>query len=430
VTTAHRRPPGRLRTVLHGSGFLAVCIVVMNVATYGFQIVAARLLGPEQYGGVASMMALLLVVGVLQLGLQAAAARQVSAEPERSRAIERLMLTVTYRSSAAVGVLMLLLSPVVWRLLRLDSLIPALLVAVCAVPLTIVGGQAGILQGERRWLELAVVYLALGLPRVAVGTLCMVLRPTEAAAMAGVAAAQFAPALVGWWVLRRRRTARQPVTGLRAAVTETLHSSFALLGFFVLSNVDIVIARNVLSDRASGLYAGGLILTKAVLFLPQFVVVVAFPSLSTAGERRRSLLLSLAAVGGCGLVSMLGAWLLSPVAMIFIGGSDYTAVQHRLWLFAVLGTVLAVLQLLVYSVLARQHRSSAYLIWGAVALLIGLGVTMRSLDALLVTVAAVDAALMLALLGLSLWHLREDAVGPSDRPEQAVGAPAPVESRH
>ena len=35
-------------------------------------------------------------------------------------------------------------------------------------------------------------------------------------------------------------------------------------------------------DQPAGLYAGGLILTKALLFLPQFVVVVAFPSMSTA----------------------------------------------------------------------------------------------------------------------------------------------------
>ncbi|MEX0427536.1 lipopolysaccharide biosynthesis protein [Nocardioides sp. DS6] len=415
TTTLQRPPRGRLRTLLQGSGFLAVCIVVMNVATYGFQIMAARLLGPDQYGGVASMMALLLVVGVFQLGLQATAARRVSAEPHRGREIERLMLAVTYRASAVVGGVMLVASPLVWHLLKLDSIIPALLVAACAVPLTVMGGQAGILQGERRWLELAAVYLALGLPRVAVGTACIVLRPTEAAAMAGVAAAQVAPAVVGWWVLRRRTSAVCVATRgpLRPAVTETLHSSFALLGFFVLSNVDIVLARNVLTDRQSGLYAGGLILTKAVLFLPQFVVVVAFPSLSTAGERRRSLLVSLAAVGGCGAVSVLGAWLLSPVAMIFIGGSDYTAVQHRLWLFAVLGTVLAVLQLLVYSVLARQHRASAYLIWGAVVLLVAIGVATGSLNALLVTVSAVDAALTVSLLGLSLWHLRDDLPEPA-----------------
>ncbi len=61
--------------------------------------------------------------------------------------------------------------------------------------------------------------------------------------------------------------------------SETFHNSNALLAFFALSNVDILVARNVLGEHQAGLYAGGLILVKAVLFLPQFVVVLAFPSM-------------------------------------------------------------------------------------------------------------------------------------------------------
>ena len=61
-------------------------------------------------------------------------------------------------------------------------------------------------------------------------------------------------------------------------------------------NCDVIVARNILDGHDAGLYAGGLILTKAMLFLPQFVVVVAFPSMSTAHERRSALLRGLALV--------------------------------------------------------------------------------------------------------------------------------------
>lgn len=407
TTTAQMEQGSRAKTLLQSSSFLAVCTVVMNVATYGFQMVGARILGPEQYGGVASMMNLLLVVGVFQLGLQATAARRVAAAPGEIRGIEQVIKAVTYRTAMAVSLGMLVLSPVVWQLLRLDSIVPALLVAVCAAPLTVMGGQAGILQGERRWLDLSLLYLALGLPRVAVGTAAIVIRPTEGAAMAGVAAAQFVPMLVGWWLLRHRRERTSP-TALRATVTEMLHGSFALLGFFMLSNVDILIARNILNHREAGLYASGLILTKAVLFLPQFVVVVAFPAMSTAGARLRTLVSSLGAVVALGVVSTVCASLLSGVALIFVGGSKYADIQGRLWVFAILGTLLSLLQLLVYSVLARQHRSSAYVIWIAVAALFGFGSQAGSLNALVRTVTIIDAVLMVVLLGLSVWHLREE----------------------
>jgi O-antigen/teichoic acid export membrane protein len=402
--SARRR---RLSALIRSSGFLAVCIMVTNIATYGFQIIAARILGPGQYGGVASMMSLLLVVGVVQLGMQATASRRVTGTPGQERAIERTVLRATYRAAIVVGVVMLVASPLVWRVLRLDSIYPALLVAVCAVPLTIMGGQAGVLQGERRWLDLAMVYLALGIPRVIVTTAAMWIRPTEGAAMAGVALAQFAPAIVGWWVLRRRGDTDAKPGPVKPVVVEMLHGSFALLGFFALSNVDILIARNVLSDHVSGLYAGGLILTKAVLFLPQFVVIIAFPSMSAEASRRSALVKSLALVGGLGACAIAGSWLLSWLAMIFIGGPDYAEIEGLLWVFAILGMVLSVLQLLVYSVLARRSRLSAYLLWIAVAAALALGAMQTTVEGLVWAVLSVDAALAAVLLATTFWRLNQ-----------------------
>ncbi len=425
-----RRARGdRARDLLGGSGVIAVSIVFMNVATYGFQMIAARILGPEQYGGVSALMALFLVAAVVQLGLQATAARRIAASPGNVAQIEGVILGVTWRAAWLTGGLLLVLSPVVWQVLRLDSILPALLLAVGAVPLTVMGGQAGILQGERRWRALSLVYLALGVPRLAVGTAAILIRPTEGAAMAGVAVAMFAPVVVGWWVLRRPRDVgtsdaeneRRPVS------REAVASSVALLAFFVLSNVDIVIARFVLPRQDAGLYAGGLILTKAVLFLPQFVVVVAFPSMSTVAQRRRALLRSLGAGAALGAASVLGALLLPGLAMFFIGGSQYDDVRSRLWVFAVLGTVLALLQLLVYSVLARRGTGSVWITWSGVLVLAGLALTQDSVGGLLLVVTAVDAVLLLVLLALSLWTMKNDSgaaaldaaepVGASSRPE-------------
>lgn len=407
--SARRR---RLSALIRSSGFLAVCIMVTNVATYGFQIIAARILGPGQYGGVASMMSLLLVVGVVQLGMQATASRRVTETPGQERVIEQTVLRATYRAAIVVGIVMLAASPVVWRVLRLDSIYPAMLVAVCAVPLTIMGGQAGVLQGERRWLALAMVYLALGIPRVIVTTAAMWIRPTEGAAMAGVALAQFAPAIVGWWVLRRRADTDARPGPVKPVVVEMLHGSFALLGFFALSNVDILIARNVLTDHVSGLYAGGLILTKAVLFLPQFVVIIAFPSMSAEASRRSALIKSLALVGGLGACAIAGSWLLSWLAMIFIGGPDYAEIEGLLWVFAILGMVLSVLQLLVYSVLARRSRLSAYLLWMAVAAALALGAMQTTVEGLVWAVLSVDAVLAAVLLATTFWRLSQTPQRP------------------
>ena len=419
-------PRQRLRVPawLVGSGLIAVAMAVMNVATYGFTILAARLLGPAEYGALAALMGLLLVVNVVSLGLQATAARRVSAAPEQSATIEPDILVASYKSAAALGLLCLVASPVTAAVLRLDSWVPAALIAVTAVPLTVMGGQAGLLQGERRWLPLAGIYVAVGVGRVAFGLLFLVIFDSATGAMAGVALGAFAPVVVGAVALRHpaRRALADAVGGARSGssrrvLRELFHNSLALLAFFALSNADVVMARVTLDEHSAGLYAGGLILAKAVLFLPQFVVVVAFPSMSSEESSRRMTVKALALVLGIGFVATAGAWLLNDVAVQFIGGKAYDELTADLWAFAAVGTIWAMTQLLVYSVVARQNRWMVAVIWVGFVVLVSMTTVVGSLHELLVTVIAVEGGLLLVLLAVALRH-----GAPAERPKAATRA--------
>ena len=279
----------------------------MNVTTYAFTILAARLLGPREYGALAAVMGVLLVVNVLSLGLQATGARRVSADPENRPQIEREVLATSYASALALGAVMLLAAPADQR----DAQ-PGLLGTRGAdrrdrraalgdgragghpAGRASVGSPGGGLPRRRRRA-----------PRVRRGS-AGASRPDTLGAMLGVTAGALVPVVIGTLALRRPSRYRAPGAGPVAAVhrggrkggvlRESAHNSHALLAFFALSNADVIIARITLDEHQAGLYAGGLILTKAVLFLPQFVVVIAFPSMARTSTGRRMHLLSLAAV--------------------------------------------------------------------------------------------------------------------------------------
>jgi O-antigen/teichoic acid export membrane protein len=416
-----------VREFLHSGTSMALSISIANVATYSFTVLAARLLGPHEYGAVAALLAAILVVGVLQLGLQATAARRVSAEPEHRAEIEHEVIRVGWRAGLALGLVLLALSPLVERLLRLDNLVTAIWLALAAAPLTLMGAQAGILQGERRWGPLSLVYLAVGIPRLALGGAFIAWRPDQTAAIAGIALGAVCPALVGWWVLRsgeryapdgaaypgERRHPTRDILG------EVAHSSQSLLAFFALSNADIIVARHALDPHRAGLYAAGLILTKAMLFLPQFVIVVAFPSMSTGSGRGAALRRSLLLVGLMGVVGVTVAYAFSRLTLVFVGGSAYSEVSDRLWLFALLGTILSMLQLLVYAVLARSGRRPVLLVWGAFVVVLVVGLTTSSVTSLLTLVLACDTVL---LVGLLLTDARRLPIAEPD--ERAPVAPA------
>jgi O-antigen/teichoic acid export membrane protein len=124
--------------------------------------------------------------------------------------------------------------------------------------------------------------------------------------------------------------------------------------------------------------------------------------MSSSGERRRALTRGLGLVAGLGTAAVLGAWLLPGLALVFVGGEDYAEIESLLWLFAVLGTTLAMLQLLVYSVVARQGRRSVYLVWLALVVLASLGSTVTSLEGLVAVALGVDAALLAVLFAVNI----------------------------
>ena len=403
---------GGVTRLLGGSGQIAVAMMTMNVATYAFTMTTARLIGPVAYGAFFALMNLVLILSVVMLGLQATAARRISADPSRVRQIESEILRVSLRASLLVGGLLVLGSPLVDHLLDLDSLPTAVLVGFAAAAMTMTGAQAGILQGERRWRELAILYVLSGVPRLVIGLALILWHPTELMAFLGVTIGFYAPVLYGLAVLHHGRVpyAAGVPNGLLPVIKESVVNSQALFAYFALTNIDMLVGRSVLDAHASGLYAAGLIVTRAVMFLPQFVVVIAFPSMSASPHHARALVRSMALVGGLGAACVLGTALLPDVALVFAGGQDYAEVRGQLWLFALLGTCMSVLQLLVYSVLAHRGALSMALVWVAFVAVAGIASTaVSTVSGLLGVVLGVELVLLAALLVISFVKLREPA---------------------
>jgi O-antigen/teichoic acid export membrane protein len=247
--------------------------------------------------------------------------------------------------------------------------------------------------------------------------------------MLGVALGLMLTAVLGFYVLRGPRAAG-PVSDRhtsRAILAESLLNSFALLAFFALSNVDVIIARNILPAEEAGLYAAGLILTKAVLFLPQFVVIVSYPTFSSSVHRRRALGLSLATTAVLGVLATLAASLLPSLALVFVGGDAFSDLEPRLWLFALAGTALAMLQLLLFSELARQGHSATWFIWAALVLLCVLApLTADTVTELILLVVTIDSALCLTLVAMALRHSPPDPAEEVPPPGPAPGLSGPA----
>lgn len=376
-------------TVLVAAGQLG-----MNGAAYVFSIVAARALIPSDFGVVTALLSLLQMGVVASLGLQAAAARRIAVtEADRDETIGTVLRS-TAAAAVAVGVSVALAAPVLTWLLHLDSIWPVLLCAATLVPLTAMGGFVGIAQGSERWGVVTAIGLANGFGRLIGGAAALIIDPSVTSAMVGVALGAWAPVLIGVAVLGIRsagRHTRKPL--IREAIVGT-HTLFA---FYVLSNLDALVARNQLEAHQAGLYAAGLILGKAALMAPSFIGVLLYPRLAR-DDTTDSRTLAVGLVAAAGLAATLATALLPKLALLLAGGPQYADVASRLWLFTLAGSIWAVVQVLVLDALARRRRGVGRLTWIAVVALPTLIVLLDvGLTGLVSTVIGVGVALTLAI---------------------------------
>ncbi len=157
-------------------------------------------------------------------------------------------------------------------------------------------------------------------------------------------------------------------------------------------------------------------MTKVAFWLPQGVGVVLLPRLADETRRRQLLPAALALVGALGAVLTLATAALGSSALPLLGGAAYgDTLGAATWLFAALGTLLALAQLLLYSGIAASDRLAVGAVWVAAA---GEAVVVSALAAAgrltVVSVVATATLTALALVGVGLLRARRDRAVPPE----------------
>ena len=141
---------------------------------------------------------------------------------------------------------------------------------------------------------------------------------------------------------------------------------------------------------------------------PQGVGVVLLPRLADATSRTRAVRRAVGVVAALGAALTLGAALLGSRAIALIGGSAYGAgLGGAVWLFALLGTLLAVAQLLLYSGIAAADGVAVVAVWSAaVAECVAVEVLAATGRLSMLSLAASAAVAATLLVGAGLARLR------------------------
>jgi O-antigen/teichoic acid export membrane protein len=337
--------------------------IASNALAYGLLLAAARLLPHRQYGSFVALTTIIVVGAIPSLALQAVAARRV-ASGEGTDGVG----TVTLALALATGALLAVLAVPLDAFLHIDSRAATLWLAASLVPLTLSGPQIGVAQGAERLTAFAAMSLLQALGRFGGTLVGLAMGRSEAAAMAGAAIGTAAVVAVAVLPLRHLGLAvsRTP-RAVRSVSVEAVHALHGYAAVLVLTGLDLLLARHALGSEQAAQYAAGSVVTKAVVWLPQSIGLIVFARMASHEQHRRVVRRAVVIVAGIGLLAVAACALLGGLVETVIGGG-FSVLRSYAWLFALLGTALAVIQFTVVAGLAARDSTRLVVLWAAVAL--------------------------------------------------------------
>jgi O-antigen/teichoic acid export membrane protein len=382
----------RLRDLAKTGAVVTAATMFINALAYLAPLLGARKLTPADFSVLATVLAICAVFSVPGVGLQTATAVRV-ARGERM-ATTRLGLVTAVLTAGAL----LLAGPVLTANLYLGWEV-IVLTAALVLPVTVCGGWLGLLQGQHQFGRLAIGMVLLGLGRFG-GLVTGIALGLSVTGILMCAVAGAIVAILPIALLVPHGKDARPI-GMAKEVGAAVLAVAAIL---VMSYMDVLAARHLLSPENSAEYAVLSVLTKGALWAPQVVTVLALPHL--AARRRGALAFATAAVAATGAVLVGAAAVFSELAVSLAGGEQYSHLARYAPAFALTGAAYALAFLFINTRIAYQAKFASLPAWLSVG---GFAVAVMLIPhpgiATIVTCAASSAVACLVLSAAALaWQ--------------------------
>ena len=398
--------PQERKRLIQGVIVVGAGLAVPQVLAYAASVIAARLLVPADFGAFGAMQGITQIGAPIGLAIQAIAARRLV---KNSANKHHDLLKFGLEVSIAVMLATFLISFPLSSIFNIDYLVLVLTIGAIA-PYVFISTQLGIAQGKEFYIKLAGIYIVFGIGRSVSAIVGLFVYPELISVGIGFFGGTLLSAIVAHFILGNSKKFWK-TDRAEKSVKELWKATQALFALYVLVNIDVLLARVVLTPEESGVYTVGMLVAKIAFFMPQAITVVLFPKMG----RNDSSALRLAVLG----TSLIGAlyigvtYFASEFVVNAIGGSGYAELYSEVWFFAIEGSLFAVLQVLLYGRIAREDTKVSILLWAG-SIIAAISVWLIATDTIITVVLSLIVVTFILVIVAATTELRHRANERSD----------------
>ncbi len=332
--------------LIAGSLVLFVGTTIANFGNYLFHLVMGRMLGPADYGVLASLISLIYLFGIPVGAISWTTIKYVS-DLRGKKQYGQVALFYSWLNRKLVllglaGLLFLVvLSPWIGSFLHLESIFPLWLIIGAGLISIYLLVNTAVLQGYLRFGLMSISSTIQAALRLIIGPLLILAGWKVLGATFAIFASLAVNYLFTLYFVRKLLARSKPEGKINAreVFDYMVPVFFWNLAFISLYTTDIVLARHFLPAQEAGYYAALATLGKIIYFAASPIVMVMFPIVSERHANGRKyadlLILSMGLVFLVCLGVSLIYFLLPELMLNFLYGSQYLAAAPYLWLFAI-----------------------------------------------------------------------------------------------
>ena len=355
-----------------------------GACNYIYQIYMGRALGPYQYGVFGSLFAISYIIYVLTNTIQTGSSRFISTfigenKKEMIEIFSKGLLKRMFVLGISIFLIIVVLSNPIASFLKIDSIIPVIVLASIFIFSTLLPVNLGVIQGLEKFFSLGINMILNFSAKLIFGILLVLIGFGVNGAIGGVVIGFLVALMFSYVPIRKylhQDISKEKSFNFSELYKYSFPTMIAMFCFSVPANIDVILAKHFFASNTAGIYTAATVLGKIILFVPGAIAIVMFPKISRLYAEKKDtnyvLNISLVYTAVLSGAMALGYWFFPNLAITIPYGAEYLDAIPILRIYGIAMFFFSLTVVIMRYTLAISHVKYVYLLLIFTVLEIGL----------------------------------------------------------